>query len=139
MVARENARQVKPDRLGALGPSTFSDHAYACAHDIAKFGSAAPFAEVTFVVEAWVEEKQEAGEDDDTTLVACVNRTPVTGDIHAARDGREINVFGCGLAHTIAKRYICMSAKLSRLAEACQFLDIPCQVRRNTKRLSRRR
>jgi hypothetical protein len=103
MVARQNARQVKPERLGAVGPSTFSDYAYACARDIAKFGSAAPFAEVPFVVEAWVEEQQEAGEDDDTTLVACVNRTPVTGDIHAARDGRAINVFGCGLAHTIAK------------------------------------
>ena len=32
-----------------------------------------------------------------------MNRTPVTGDIHAARDKREINVFGCGLAHTAAE------------------------------------
>ena len=34
---------------------------------------------------------------------ACVNRTPVTGDIYATRDKRDIDVFGCGLAHTIAK------------------------------------
>ncbi len=32
-----------------------------------------------------------------------MNRTPATGDLHAARDKREINGFGCGLAHTIAK------------------------------------
>jgi hypothetical protein len=32
-----------------------------------------------------------------------VNRTPVTGAIEAARDKREINVFGCGLSHTIAQ------------------------------------
>ena len=38
----------------------------------------------------------------DTDLIVCVNRTPVTGDIDAARDKRDIDVFGCGLAHTIA-------------------------------------
>ena len=32
-----------------------------------------------------------------------MNRTPITGDIEAARDKRDIDVFGCGLAHTIAK------------------------------------
>ena len=32
-----------------------------------------------------------------------MNRTPVTGNIRAARDKREINVFGCGLAHTVAE------------------------------------
>ena len=31
------------------------------------------------------------------------DRTPVTGNIRAARDKREINVFGCGLAHTVAE------------------------------------
>jgi hypothetical protein len=99
MVAREGARQVKPERLGTVGAMFRYGFAHACALGIAKFGSATPFAEVPFVVEAWVDE----GEVDDTTLVTCVNRTPVTGDISAARDGREINAFGCGLAHTIAK------------------------------------
>jgi hypothetical protein len=97
--ARESARQVKPERLGTVGPMFEADSAYACASGIATFGSAAPFAEVPFVVETWVEER----EGDNTKLVACVNRTPVTGHISAARDGREINVFGCGLAHNIAK------------------------------------
>lgn len=36
-------------------------------------------------------------------FLACVNRTPVTGDIHAARDKREIDLFGCGLANTVAE------------------------------------
>jgi hypothetical protein len=59
---------------------------------------------VPFVVEAWVGEGElHEGEVEDTTLVACVNRTPVTGDINAGRDGRDIDAFGCGLAHTIAK------------------------------------
>jgi hypothetical protein len=97
MVARESARPVTPDRLGAVGPLS-GYAAYACAHGIAKFGSTAPFAEVPFVVEAWASKR----EGDEMTLVACVNRTPVTCAIDAARDGRDIDAFGCGLASTIA-------------------------------------
>jgi hypothetical protein len=101
MVARENARQVKPERLDIVGPMFGT---YVCTHGIAQFGSAAPFAEVPFVVEAWVDEQPGDGEDEEgTELIVCVNRTPVTGDINAARDGRDIDAFGCGLAHTIAK------------------------------------
>jgi hypothetical protein len=36
-------------------------------------------------------------------LVACVNRTPVTGDIHAHHYRRDIDVFGCGLGDTVAE------------------------------------
>jgi hypothetical protein len=32
-----------------------------------------------------------------------VNRTPITGEIGAARDKRDIDVYGCGLHHTIAQ------------------------------------
>ena len=31
-----------------------------------------------------------------------MNRTPVTGDIEAARDSRDIDAYGCGLRHNIA-------------------------------------
>src|SRR5258708_4452988 len=86
-------------RLGAVGPGAFPSCAYAITYGMANFGSAWPQAEIPFVVEAWAEEKTEG----DTCLCACVNRTPATGDLHAARDKREINGFGCGLAHTIAK------------------------------------
>jgi hypothetical protein len=97
--ARDNARQVNPKRLGAVGPQAFPSCANAITHDVASFGSAWPQAEIPFVVEAWAEEKTEG----DTCLCACVNRTPTTGELHAARDKRDINAFGCGLAHTIAK------------------------------------
>ena len=33
----------------------------------------------------------------------CVNRTPIAGDIRIARDRRDIDLFGCGLHHTVAK------------------------------------
>ena len=49
------------------------------------------------MVEVWAEESY------DMQLLVCVNRTPVTGDIRAARDKREINFFGCGLRHTVAE------------------------------------
>jgi hypothetical protein len=66
--------------------------------DTVSFGADEPKAEIPFVVEAWAKPR-----DGKTYLSACVNRTPVTGSISAARDKREINVFGCGLAHTVAE------------------------------------
>jgi len=95
--ARLQARPVKADRLGAVGPEAFPAFAYAHATGVAEFGSVAPLAEIPFVVEVW------ARQNTDTSLFACINRTPVTGDIHAARDKRDIDAFGCGLAHTIAQ------------------------------------
>jgi hypothetical protein len=32
----------------------------------------------------------------------CVNRTPITGQINAARENRDIDFWGCGLHHTVA-------------------------------------
>ena len=45
-----------------------------------------------------------ASERDDMRLGACINRTPITGDIYATRDKRDINIFGCGLATLSPKR-----------------------------------
>jgi hypothetical protein len=90
--ARENAKPVSPERLGAVGQEAFPDHTYACTRS---FGSG----EIPFVVEAWAKKT----EDDWTDLIVCVNRTPVTGAIEAARDKRDIDVFGCGLSHTVAQ------------------------------------
>ena len=53
---------------------------------------------IPFAVEGWVQS------DTDTSINVCVNRTPVSGDIYAQRDKRDIDVFGCGLHHTVAKR-----------------------------------
>jgi hypothetical protein len=100
--ARTYARSVKADRLGAAGANVFPNAAYAQASGVAEFGSVEPLAEVPFVVEIWAEEGHTAREGD-TSLLVCVNRTPVTGSIYAARNKREIDAFGCGLSHTIAQ------------------------------------
>lgn len=96
-VARDNAREVKPGRLGAVGPELYPKGAYSVSSGVALFGAARPRAQIPFVVEAW------AAESPEMELLVCVNRTPVTGDIYAAREKREIDVFGCGLHHTVAE------------------------------------
>lgn len=95
-VARANARAVNPIRLGGVGPDLLLDCAYSRSDGVASFGSE-PRAKIPFVVEAW------AAENTDMELFVCVNRTPVTGEISAVRDKREIDLFGCNLAHTVAE------------------------------------
>ena len=90
-VACDNARQVNPARLGSVGADAFPDHAYACARNAV--------AGIPVVVEAWSCE----ADIKVTTLTACVNRTPITGSIHASRDNRDIDAFGCGLSNTLAQ------------------------------------
>jgi hypothetical protein len=96
--ARENAKPVTPERLGALGPEALYGYSYACSRGHVCFGSAEPLAEIPFGVEAWAETTLLA-----TDLTVCVNRTPITGEIEAARDKRDIDAYGCGLANTIAQ------------------------------------
>jgi hypothetical protein len=95
--ARANVRPVTPRRLGAIGPERFSNLAYALSTGIVEFGTAEPRAEIPFVVEAWARQAV------DMRLNVCVNRTPIAGDIYATRDKRDIDIFGCGLSHTIAQ------------------------------------
>ena len=68
------------------------------ASGVAILGSIAPLAEIPFVVEMWAGKSYNR-----TKLLVCVNRTPITGEIEAARDKRDIDAFGCGLSHTIAQ------------------------------------
>jgi len=98
-MARANARQVNPKRLGAVGPLAFPLCGYAISHGVVSFGSTLPQAEIPFVVEAWAE-KRVGGK---TELLACINRTPATGELSAARDKRDLFAFGCGLRHYITK------------------------------------
>ena len=96
--ARANSKQVNPARLGAIGPDGVAgETAYAVTYGVAKFGADEPQAEIPFVVECW------ASSDDGTSLFACVNRTPIAGDVYASRDKRDIDFFGCGLHHTAAQ------------------------------------
>ena len=95
--ARESARPVQPKRLGTVG-DVFPAQSYACSHGIAQFGAAEPRARIPFAVEAWARNATRY-----TDLMVCVNRTPTTGEIEAARERRDIDAFGCGLSDTIAR------------------------------------
>ncbi len=98
LAARAGARPVTPGRLGAVGTEGGSAaDAYAVVPGVIEFGTE-PKAQIPVVVEAWV-----GLEFDETTLDVCVNRTPVTGDIEATRDKRDIDIYGCGLHHTVAE------------------------------------
>lgn len=92
--AKENSEPVKAKQLGSVGPQIFPAFAYAVVRGDANLDTVA----IPFVVEAWVKAKDEG----ETLLQVCVNRTPITGEINAARDNRKIDFFGCGLSHTIA-------------------------------------
>ena len=98
-VARDNAKPVTPERLGALGSQAFPNHAYACRRGVVPFGSDEPYAEIPFAVEAWAWKTDRDASD----LDVCVNLTPITGEIEVARDKRDIDAYGCGLSHTIAQ------------------------------------
>ncbi len=97
LAARGFAKQVNPKRLGTIGPSAFPEFSYAVADGEASFGARSPQAAIPFVVEAWVAVASS------TSIVVCVNRTPITGDVRAARDRRDIDAYGCGLHHRIAQ------------------------------------
>ena len=99
LAARANAKRVSPKRLGAIGPDVYRTAVYAVAYGDAALGSAIPRAEIPYVVEAWAAPSKRRI----TGMTLCVNRTPVTGDIDIARDRRDIDLYGCGLHHTIAK------------------------------------
>src|SRR5215831_3719200 len=98
--ARRHAKPVSSERLGAAGADVLSDCAYAVDSGVIELGSVSPMAKIPFVVEVWA---RKLAWTPDTQLLVCVNRAPVTGEIHAARDKRDIDAFGCGLSHNIAQ------------------------------------
>src|SRR5262249_6339400 len=91
-VARENAKPVKPSRLIGVGPDGW--HKYTCQRGTAHHGLNT---HIPYLVEAWARPAATR-----TTLQVCVNRTPVTADVKAYRDKRDIYMFGCGITQAIA-------------------------------------
>jgi hypothetical protein len=108
--AVEYAEPVNPKRLGAVGSDAFPDAAYACVHGV---GDDVPIFNIPFVVEAWA---AALDDDDDTTLAACVNFTPVTGNHGAARNKKEINFYGCGLSDDDTISIIAETTKTAQFA-----------------------
>jgi hypothetical protein len=93
-VAQGYSKKVKPARLGAIGRDFCDDGAYAIVE-----GESDDSVSLPFVVEAWAFPNLPSNK---TVLQASVNRTPITGQIRAARDGRDIDFYGCGLHHNVA-------------------------------------
>jgi len=93
---RAVARPVNPKRLGAVGAGQFPDCAHAAVYGEVKFGSE-PAAIIPFVVEVWA--KPSASNHAEVS----VNRTPVAARVTLQKDKNDLNIFGCGLAHNIAK------------------------------------
>ena len=94
--ARAAAKPANPKRLGAIGPGAFPGRAYAIAYGSAPFGSRLR-ADVPVAVEVW------ASQATGNVVAASVNRTPIAGEMALQRDKSEVNLFGCGLRHTVAK------------------------------------
>ena len=65
-----------------------------------RFGASPLEAVIPFAVEAWAA-KAEA--PDDSAASVSVNRTPIAAEFLMQRDKTELNLFGCGLRHTVAK------------------------------------
>src|SRR5262245_8638373 len=91
-VARENAKPVKPSRLIGVGPDGW--HKYTCQRGTAHHGLNT---HIPYLVEAWAEPAATR-----TTLLVCVNRTPVTAEVKAYQEKRDIYMFGCGITQAIA-------------------------------------
>jgi hypothetical protein len=100
--ARANAKPVTPERLGTVGPDMEPGRGYACARGTIRFGTEEPEAVIPVVVEAWA--KRTNGNFSNVTV--CVNRTPINGEIEAARENRDIDVYGCGLSNTALSDFI---------------------------------
>ena len=94
--ARGVAKPVSPKRLGAVGPAAFPDWAYALAYGSAPFGSRLR-ADIPVTVEVWAAQAKE------NSVAASVNRTPIAGVMALQRDKSDVDLFGCGLKHTVAK------------------------------------
>ena len=90
-VARANARQASPTRLTGVGEIRNCEYAYQ--RGTAHHGEA----HIPYFVEVWATSSRK------TTLEVCVNRTPVTAEVGAYREKRDINIYGCGVHYRIAE------------------------------------
>jgi hypothetical protein len=94
--ARERAKPVRPDRLGAVGLIETLPSAYALVHGELTAGIEAPPAEIPYAVEAWVRANRQG--DDRASVMVLVNRTPITGTVNAYKDKSTISLYGCNLS-----------------------------------------
>lgn len=121
-ISRQHARPVKPERLGVVGADLFPERYYAIERGTVSIGSLSPQAEIPFVIETWIER---SGPKSDASLVALVNRTPITQEINVYRSSQtkgELYLRGCGLSH-------CMNIPAKGNFGICLNLTTPfCEI-----------
>ena len=94
--ARVRAREVNPNRLGAIGAEAGLEPYHAKITGTFEIGTGNP-ARIPFVVEAWAD----AEEIEDTAIDYMVNRTPVTGTVATFHEKTKLYIQGCGLRSEI--------------------------------------
>ena len=135
--AKKNARVVKPERLGSLGPVVDgwpSNYAKVTGTYAWKAARGEQHAEIPFVIEAYAEIDDRAG------FQLAVNRTPITGSVKASHYKERLYVSGCGLDHyfTVGRRPIrvCLNIQTPKMPivsdgkvpDLLPFLDDICAV-----------
>lgn len=95
--ARLYSGQVKPARLGYVGPAAYPDNVYSRAAGIFEAHAARGrwSATVPFTPEAWGRESKAP------SLAVLVNRTPITADVWTGRNMQDKTLYGlvgCGLS-----------------------------------------
>jgi hypothetical protein len=98
--ARDQARSVRPERLGEIGRG-FDDHSYyAVERGTVELGTVEPLAEIPFVVEVWATKIEHETAPDDVTAGLMINRTPAVDEVTAWRDkDKDLHLNGSGLKH----------------------------------------
>lgn len=99
IVARYEARPVRPERLGQVGRPADSGLSYSCQRGTALIGGREPKAEIPFVVEAWASAERRGDDGDEIDIAMHVNRTPAVAAIEAWRSKGGLSLTGCGLRH----------------------------------------
>ena len=94
--AQANARQVRPSRLGGIGPTDVLGPYYLKVEGRFRHGIGVP-ADIPFVVEAW------AGPSNigRSRVTILVNRTPITGEPIHWHGKKNLELHGCGMHATV--------------------------------------
>lgn len=96
LAARSNAKPVSANRLGSVGFVEGWPPHRAIRTGTVTIGHGVPLAEVPYVIEAWAEHSE-----GDSSIECFINRTPMTGHIHAFTQNKRYAIRGCGLGYNL--------------------------------------
>lgn len=90
-----NSNIVQPERLGFIGPEALHDYYYAKVLGFYKLSADNSIAKIPVVIEVW------SKLNDNAAIFVNVNRSPVTGEVHAYHEKTKLDLWGCGLDQEI--------------------------------------